>query len=73
MTDAAYEEQYAEALEIVKGKLVDKTIGEPRHTSAGTRFVFIDGKTYSDEKVFTMAWGKETARKIIAESWVPRR
>ena len=73
MTQADYEEKYAEALRVVGSKLSDKVIGEPEHTSAGTRFVWIDGKTYSDERVFTMAWGEKTARNIVAERWVPRR
>ena len=68
-----YEERYAEALDVVRSKLVGTTVGDPEVSSAGTRFVPIDGMPYNDEGVFRLAWGTETARDIVAQRWTPVR
>ncbi len=65
MTHEEYEEQYLKALDMVRRKLIGKTVGDPEHTPAGTRFVHIDGFLCNDRVVFRMAWGEEAARDIM--------
>ncbi len=73
MSHSEYEERYAEALDVVRVKLVGTIVGDPEVSSAGTRFVPIDGVPCKDEAVFRLAWGTETARDIVAQRWTPVR
>ena len=59
MTHEEHEERYLEALAVVRRQLTGKTVGDPEHTSSGTRFVHIDGFLCNDRVVLRMAWGKE--------------
>jgi hypothetical protein len=65
MTHQEYERLYAEALEVVKHKHVDRTVGHPERTAGGRRFVRIDGYPSDDAIVFAMAWDERAALDII--------
>jgi hypothetical protein len=67
MTPKEYEDRYAEALDVVRRKHPDNTVGEPEYSPAGYRFVHIDGFPCNDHIVFTMAWDEETAQEIIGQ------
>jgi hypothetical protein len=60
-----YEERYAEALDLVRLKLKDKTIGVPERSN-GIRFINVDGMLCSDEMILRMAWGEAAARDIMS-------
>ncbi len=62
MTHEEYEERYLEALAVVRRQLTGKTVGDPEHTSSGTRFVHIDGFLCNDSGTF--AYGVRKLRGI---------
>ena len=68
-----YETRYAEALEIVRGKIPRVTVGAPHTTPTGKRFVHVNGKPCDDEAIFTIAWSAETARDLVSQKRVLRR
>lgn len=65
MTHEEYDERYTEAIDALKGKHPDKTVGEPEYTPGGYRFVRIDGVPRNDHFVFTLAWDYATAMHIM--------
>ncbi len=71
MTKKDYEARYTEAVQIVKGKIRD--VGDPGVTPHGVRFLRVGGMLYDDEMVFSLAWGKETARDIVSKRRIPHR
>ena len=71
MTHKDYEARYGEAVASLKRAIMG--IGEPIATTAGTRFVPIDGVPCNDQEVFGLVWGKETAQDIVGQRWTPRR
>lgn len=67
MTLREYEERYREALDVIRRKFRVIRVGDPETTPVKARLVSIDGKGYNDEMVFTLAWGRETAKDIVAQ------
>ena len=65
MTLEEYERLYAEALDVVRTKI--GRVGEPDIALAGGRLLHIGPILCNDEMVFRLAWGKETARDIVAQ------
>jgi hypothetical protein len=61
MTQKEYEERYAAALDKIRRTIV----GNPETLHDGTRLVIIDGKSCTDEVVFTKAWGRDAAEEIM--------
>jgi hypothetical protein len=57
MTNQEYERLYAEALEVVKHKHVDRTVGHPERTAGGY--------PSDDAIVFAMAWDERAALDIL--------
>jgi hypothetical protein len=71
LTHEEYERLYAEALDVLRGKI--PKVGEPEFAPAGTRIVSVGGMLCDDEFVFRLAWDKETARVLVARGWTPLR
>jgi len=71
LTRGEYERLYAEALEVVGGKIPN--VGQPETMPDGTRFVRVGGMRCNDEFVFRLAWGKETARDLVDQRPGSRR
>ena len=65
MTHEEYEERFAEALLVVKRKI--RGVRDPGITPDGVRLLGVGGMLCDDEMVFSLAWGKETARDIAAQ------
>jgi hypothetical protein len=65
MTPDDYEVRYREALADLKQR--GKKVGYPYETHDRVRTVRVDGFPCSDEVVFAVAWGKETARDIMTQ------
>jgi hypothetical protein len=59
-----YERLYTEALDVVKTKI--SRVGESDIALTGGRLLHIGPILCNDEMVFRLAWGKETARDIVA-------
>ena len=51
MTREDYEARYAEALEVVRGRIPRKTASEPKTSPFGKRFVVIGGRPTSARRV----------------------
>jgi hypothetical protein len=68
MTKEHYEDFYKAAkwsLATLRGLRVDQEI-----TKDGIRYVHVNGKPATDEKLFELAWGPETAEHI-RKVWKP--
>jgi hypothetical protein len=65
MTHEEYEERFAEAVDVVRGKI--RGVLYPGITPDGVRLLRVGGMLCNDEMVFSLAWGKETARDIVAQ------
>jgi hypothetical protein len=63
MSNAEYEDKYREALDAIRAHIIE----QPYRTHDGVRAVHIDGRPYTDEAIFTKAWGKEAAAEIMRE------
>ena len=71
MTHKEYEERFAEAVHVVRGKI--RGVGAPGITPNGVRFLRVGGMLCDDEMVFSLAWGKQIARDIVAQGRAFRR
>jgi hypothetical protein len=71
MTHKDYEARYGEAVASLKRAIMG--IGEPKATTAGTRFLDVDGTLCDDAMVFRLVWGDEISQNIMAQGWTPRR
>jgi len=65
MTHEEYEERFAEALVVIKRKI--RGVRDPGITRDGVRLLRVGGMLCDDEMIFSLAWGKETARDIVAQ------
>ena len=71
VTREAYQRLYAEALDVLRGKIPN--VGQPENGSDGIRIVSVSGMLCDDEFVFRLAWDKETAQVLVARGWTPLR
>jgi hypothetical protein len=65
MTREDYEARYTEVVHVVRSKI--QGIRDPGITPDGVRFLRVGGMLCDDEIVFSLAWGKETTRDIVAQ------
>ena len=61
-TDVNYENSYAEAVEIVRGKYGD--VGAPYRNGNGERVCDVESLQADDLMIFMLAWGSEIACQI---------
>jgi hypothetical protein len=61
MTNDEYDDKYYEALGVIRARIIEN----PYRTDDGVRAVYIDGCPYTDEAIFTKAWGKDAATEIM--------
>jgi hypothetical protein len=71
VTSDEYERLYANALDVLRGKI--SKVGDPETGSDGVRIASVGGILCDDEFVFRLAWDKETAQVLVARGWTPLR
>jgi hypothetical protein len=63
MTERHYEILYEGAVYLLS-EMLGKQVGEVAHTHDGVRYRDIDGRPATDDALFELAWGRETADHI---------
>jgi len=71
VTGEEYERLYAEALNVLRDKILN--VDQPETAPDGIRIVSVGGLLCDDECVFRLVWGEETARVLMAGGWTPLR
>ena len=62
LTDAEYEDAYAEALLCLAER---HAVGKPFINGAGTRYCMVDERKLADHEVLELWWERDIARKIL--------